>query len=128
MQSKKDMPKVDDFTCPQIYQRLVIGADGLCMMCANDEEGRIITGDANKQTIHEIWHSLEMTRVREIHSRCAGADELSPCGDCYLPLETFNDEVSVGNRTVIAEKYNSGIQKVSSLKTPEKFKRPDIKV
>ena len=81
LQSKKDMPKIENFSCPQIYQRLVIGADGLCMMCANDEEGKLIVGDANKQSIHEIWHGPEMTRVREIHSRCAGAKELSACAE-----------------------------------------------
>ena len=128
MQSKRDMPKIENFSCPQIYQRLVVGADGLCMMCANDEEGKIIVGDANKQSIHEIWHGVEMTRVREIHRRCAGAKELAACAQCYLPLKTYESEVAVGNRTVIADKYVSGTQKVIELKTPEKFKRKEIKV
>lgn len=128
MQSKRDMPKIRNFSCPQIYQRLVVGADGLCMMCANDEEGRIIVGDANHQSIHEIWHGTEMMRVREIHKRCAGAAELDACAECYLPLETYEAEVSVGERTVTAEKYLSGTQKVIELKTPDKFKRKEIKV
>lgn len=128
MQSKSGMPKIENFSCPQIYQRLVVGADGLCMMCANDEEGRIIVGDANQQSIHEIWHGSEMTRVREIHRRCAGVAELSACAECYLPLKTYETEVVVGERTVSAEKYISGTQKVIELKTPDKFKRKDIKV
>ena len=89
MQSKRDMPKIENFSCPQIYQRLVVGADGLCMMCANDEEGRIIVGDANRQSIHEIWHGTEMTRVREIHRRCAGVAELSACAVCSLTMLTI---------------------------------------
>lgn len=128
MQSKRDMPKIANFSCPQIYQRLVVGADGLCMMCANDEEGRIIVGDANHQSIHEIWQGAEMARIREIHKRCAGAAELDACAECYLPLETYEAEVSVGERTVTAEKYLSGTQKVIELKTPDKFKRKEIKV
>lgn len=128
MQSKRDMPKIESFSCPQIYQRLVVGADGLCMMCANDEEGRIIVGDANRQNIHEIWHGAEMTRVREIHRRCAGVAELDACAECYLPLKTYEAEVTVGERTVSAEKYLSGTQKVIELKTPDKFKRKEIKV
>lgn len=127
-QSKKDMPKIENFSCPQIYQRLVVGADGLCMMCANDEEGRIIVGDANTQSIHEIWHGEEMTRVRGIHRRCAGTRELDACAECYLPLETYEEEVSVGNRSVVAEKYVSGTQKVTELHTPERFKRQDLKI
>lgn len=128
LQSKKDMPKIENFSCPQIYQRLVVGADGLCMMCANDEEGKVIVGDANTQSIHEIWHGEEMTRVREIHRRCAGAKELVACAECYLPLQTYGVEVPVGDRHVVAEKYVSGKQKVIELHTPEKFKRKDLSV
>lgn len=128
LQSKKDMPKIENFACPQIYQRLVVGADGLCMMCANDEEGKIIVGDANTQSIHEIWHGKEMSRVREIHRRCAGAKELSACAECYLPLQTYEAEVPVGDRHVVAEKYVAGKQKVIELHTPEKFKRKDLSV
>ena len=36
---------LEDFTCPQQYQRLVIGADGLVMKCSNDEENREVIGD-----------------------------------------------------------------------------------
>lgn len=128
LQSKKDIPKIENFSCPQIFQRLVVGADGLCMMCANDEEGKVIVGDANIQSIHEIWHGKEMSRVREIHRRCAGAKELTACAECYLPLQTYEEEVPVGDRHVVAEKYASGKQKVIELDTPEKFKRKDLSV
>ena len=30
----------EDFSCPQQYQRLVVGADGLVMKCSNDEENK----------------------------------------------------------------------------------------
>ena len=126
--STKDSPKIENFSCPQIFQRLVIGADGLCMMCANDEEGRIIVGDATKQTIKEIWHGDELNRVRQIHRRCAGTKKLSPCAECYLPLKTEDSSVIVGARNIKAEKYIAGTQKVSELQTPEKFKRKDLKV
>jgi len=128
MQTKRDMPKIENFSCPQIYQRLVVGADGLCMMCANDEEGRIIVGDANRQSLHEIWHGEEMTRVRNIHRRCAGAVELSACAECYLPLKTYEACVAVGDRTVSADKYVSGAQKVIELQMPDKYKRREIKI
>jgi len=128
LQSKRDMPKIENFSCPQIYQRLVIGADGLCMMCSNDEEGRVIVGDANKKSIHEIWHGPKMTQVREIHRRCAGAQELAACAECYLPLKTYEAEVAVSGRSVIAEKFVSGTQKVNELHTPQKFKRKDLTV
>lgn len=122
------LPKVENFVCPQIYQRLVIGADGLCMMCMNDTENTIVVGNANNQRLRDIWHGPEMTRIREIHSRHKGCAELHPCTQCYLPLETYPDEVRVGKRSVIADKYVSGVQKVLELNTPEKFKRHDLKI
>lgn len=127
-QSKKAMPKIEGFSCPQIYQRLVIGADGLCMMCANDEDGKIIVGDANTQSIHEVWHGDEMTRVRNLHRNCSGVKDLAPCSECYLPLQTYEEAVTVGGHQVVAEKYVSGKEKVIELMTPEKFKRKDLKV
>lgn len=126
MQSKKNMPKIEKFICPQIYQRLVIGADGLCMMCTNDEEGNVLVGDANNQSLHEIWHGEIMTGIRESHSRYAGCDEIEPCSNCYLPLKTYDSKIPVGNRSVNAEKYESGVQKVKELNTPDKHKRTNL--
>ncbi|MBM3566616.1 MAG: radical SAM protein, partial [Alphaproteobacteria bacterium] len=128
MLDKSTMPKIPDFTCPQIYQRLVIGADGLAMMCSNDENGEHLVGDANKQTLLEIWRGPTMTRVREIHQRHRGAAELAPCAKCYLPLAVAETEVQVGTRTVIAEKYVAGTERVKDLATPQRWKREGIDV
>jgi len=127
-QSTKDMPKIENFSCPQIYQRLVIGADGRCMMCANDEENKVVVGNVNTQTIHEIWHGEKMQEVRAIHKRCAGAKEIAPCSECYLPLKTQPNPVSVGGRMVVADKYEDGNTKVADLNTPDKFKRDALNV
>ncbi|WP_294258293.1 SPASM domain-containing protein [Propionivibrio sp.] len=47
---------LENFSCPQQYQRLVIGADGRVMKCSNDEENREAIGDLNAETVHRIWH------------------------------------------------------------------------
>jgi radical SAM protein with 4Fe4S-binding SPASM domain len=113
------MPKIENFHCPQLYQRLVIGADGLCMMCANDEDGQVIIGDFKNQTVHEIWHSHELNRVRKLHSENKFRD-VSPCNQCYLPLETKEASIQIDNRNVIAQKYASGVSKVKDLKNQTK--------
>lgn len=127
-QSKKNLPKIKNFSCPEIYQRIVVGADGLCMMCANDESGKVIIGDANNQSIKEIWHGPVLTKVREQHSRHVATDEISACSECYLPIETFQQSIAIGDRGVVAEKYVQGTQKVFELHTPEKFRRKDLKI
>lgn len=127
-QDVSKLPKIDKFVCPQIYQRLVIGADGLCMMCMNDTTTTIVIGDANTESLHSIWHGEKMTSIREIHAKHQGCEKLNPCKQCALPLDTYNEEIDVGGRTVVAEKYKQGVQKVFELHTPEKFKRKDLKV
>lgn len=103
---------LENFTCPQQYQRLVIGADGLVMKCSNDEENREVIGDINKQTVHEIWHGEAMQRVRELHKRERGFMDSPVCKRCYLPRKTKDEEAQVGARTFTVRNYVHRIQVV----------------
>lgn len=108
----KQIEYLEDFTCPQQYQRLVIGADGLVMKCSNDEENREVIGDLKTESVHAIWHGEKMTQVRELHKRARGFMESEVCKRCYLPRKT-NDEVgSVGGRTFVIKNYVHRIQVV----------------
>jgi radical SAM protein with 4Fe4S-binding SPASM domain len=122
------LPKAATFVCPQIYQRLVIGADGFYMMCMNDTSNTVAIGDAYKQSIHEVWHGPEMTRIREIHKQHKGCEKLDPCKQCNLPIDTYDEEIELGGRKVVAEKYKLGAQKVYELQTPAKFRRKNLEV
>ena len=67
---KEENPKyIKNFSCPQQYQRLTVGADGLVMKCANDENNKEVIGDANKEKIFDIWHGEKMNSIRELHSQ-----------------------------------------------------------
>jgi radical SAM protein with 4Fe4S-binding SPASM domain len=103
---------LEDFTCPQQYQRLVIGADGLVMKCSNDEENREVIGDANKQTIHELWHSKEMNAVRELHKRDLGFMDSAVCQRCYLPRKTEDEYAEVHGRRFTVKNYVSRNQEI----------------
>lgn len=121
-----ESPKIPEFSCPQIYQRLVIGADGTAMMCSNDENQEISVGNVNSQTIHEIWHGATLAEVRELHKKHLGCQKLRPCANCYLPLQTRDEEIKLRDRSVIAPKYVSGAERVSELDTPERWKRENL--
>ena len=125
-EDKATLPKHEDFTCPQIFQRLVIGADGLVMMCANDEVGHHVVGNANRETIHQIWHGDTMQEIRRLHIAHKGAEKLHACSNCYLPLKTYPATISVGGRPVVADKYLGGKQRVSELATPARWQRDDL--
>lgn len=100
----KAVTYVDAFSCPQIYQRLVIGADGKVLLCANDEEGRYLLGDANTQSVYEIWHGDPLEKARSLHKKGA-FQTLEVCRDCYLPRETKDEHAWVNGREIIVKNY-----------------------
>jgi radical SAM protein with 4Fe4S-binding SPASM domain len=97
LQQDSDIVYVENFSCPQLYQRIVVGADGSVMMCSNDEENDHIIGDTNKQTIHSIWHGEALKKVRELHKQQDGYKNINVCKRCYLPRETEISESSEVN-------------------------------
>jgi len=100
-----EVPYEEGFVCPQPYQRLVIGADGTALLCANDEEGDHPVGDATVQTVHEIWHGARLREVREAHRQKDGFKELAVCRKCYLPRRTRDDRVEFDGRTLVVKNY-----------------------
>lgn len=103
----------DDFACPQLYQRLVVGSDGRVMMCSNDEDTLNPVGNVYELSIHEIWHGEALSRVRDIHAKDNGFLNLQVCRSCYYPRKTVGDEVAdVNGREVIIENYINRAQGV----------------
>ncbi len=96
----------DNFACPQLYQRLVVGSDGRVMGCSNDENSEQVIGDAYSETIHAIWHGTKMMELRKIHEQPEGFKELSVCKHCYYPRKAVPDEKArVGDREIWIENY-----------------------
>lgn len=101
----EDIVYVDEFTCPQQYQRLVIGADGLVMKCSNDEENQEIIGDVNQETVHQVWHGEKMNKVREMHLQKQGFLQSAVCRKCYLPRQTRDEVAHVHEREFFVMNY-----------------------
>ncbi|MEM1028788.1 MAG: radical SAM/SPASM domain-containing protein [Myxococcota bacterium] len=121
-------PRIADFSCPQLYQRLTVGADGTVMMCANDEKQEHVVGNAYRETLHSIWHGHRMRDARAAHAAHRGCQTMVPCSKCYLPLDTHAAPVKVGERKVVAEKYTGGVQKLVQLRVPKRFVREGLEV
>lgn len=105
IKDEKEIPYIDNFSCPQQYQRMTIGADGLVMKCANDEENKEVVGDVKTQTVHEIWHGEKLNKMREMHNKEKGFMCSEVCKRCYLPRKTQDDIVKVGDREIIVKNY-----------------------
>ncbi len=112
--SKNQIVYCENFTCPQIYQRLTIGADGLVMMCANDEENEEILGNAKDQTLHEIWHGSKLEKARLSHRLHRGVQDYAICAKCYLPRKTEKAALKLGERDVVIENYINRSQTIGT--------------
>lgn len=100
-----DIVYEENFTCPQLWERLVIGADGTVMMCSNDEFEAYKLGNVNDESIYDIWHGEKLTKARDLHMKHTGKDELSPCKHCYLPRKTQRDSTNINDRTINIDNY-----------------------
>lgn len=68
-------------TCIQSHARLVIHHDGKVAPCCPSIKGDLIIGDANKETIHDIWNSKAAKDLRKsLLNKKAFANE--PCKSC----------------------------------------------
>lgn len=71
----------DRQTCIQAHARLIIGHDGIAQACCPDIGSKIVLGDANKETIHDIWTSKAAKELRKtLLNKKAFANE--PCKSC----------------------------------------------
>lgn len=96
----------ENFTCPQIYERMFVSSTGEVMMCCADGYGEEVVGDANQESIHEIWHGEKLQRIRGLHNKKNGFLEVPICGKCYYPRKTEVDEVAnINGRSILVENY-----------------------
>lgn len=106
LHNDSDIVYADDFSCPQLYERVVVTSSGLVPMCANDEFDQAVVGNVRNQTIREIWNGEQMKRIREQHKKPNGFAKFDICKKCYYPRKTeVNETTTVGGRRVDIENY-----------------------
>ena len=111
----KDIVYEENFCCPQLYQRIVVGSDGKVLLCANDEDGQQPIGDAYIDSIYDIWHGEKMRNIRALHEKPDGFKCVDICKFCYYPRKAIPDETAeVSGRMITIENYINRSQKVGS--------------
>jgi len=86
LQKDRDIEYDENFVCSDLYQRLVIGADGLVLLCSCDECGDYILDDVKKESIRKIWHGEKINEARKwFRERKKRWWEELPCKYCCYP-------------------------------------------
>lgn len=71
------------WACPQIWQRMGVFWDGTILPCNHDDDGLLVLGNVQENTIKKAWHSEKLNKIREIHKK-GMAHEIPACNGCYL--------------------------------------------
>ena len=69
--------------CSILWSRMYVWWDGTCNPCDFDYKSLLKVGNANEQSIAEIWNGERYTRYRELHENMRRS-ELNPCDRCPL--------------------------------------------
>ena len=102
----------DNFSCPQPFQRLVVGSDGIVMLCSNDEECRHPLGDINVQSIYDVWHNEKIEKIRELHIK-GDFFKNEVCRACYIPRKTeCNEKAVIDDRQIVIKNYINRTQEI----------------
>jgi MoaA/NifB/PqqE/SkfB family radical SAM enzyme len=88
----KQYHKMQKFTCPQLWQRILIMCDGKIFPCCHafDEPDDLYLGRFPETSIKEAWDSEKLKKIREIHIS-GDYSEIKTCSTCAYP-KTSKDE------------------------------------
>ena len=97
----------NNFTCPVLWQRFAIGADGKVSLCIHDELSHHIIGDVHVDTIHSIWNGEALQAARQAHLDHTGVATYRACAQCFLPRASAPVAADVnGQRMTIQSMVN----------------------
>lgn len=98
-ESQYNQKQEDKNICSYIFYSMAINSDGTVSACCPDWEQKLIIGDANKQSLKEIWNSPEYNSLRIQHleeKRCEN-ETCSICGHikhCQIDnIDSYKDEI-----------------------------------
>ena len=111
----------ENFSCPQLYQRLTVAADGRVAMCSNDDFVSNVLGDANNTKLFDIWHGEKMSELRRTHQIKDGFKAIKACSTCYYPRAMeFSCYADLGSHKVEVERY---INRPNNVRVSEYLKK-----
>lgn len=69
------------YPCYSLWESFNVNSDGIVTACCMDWQQKLIAGNTNEESIHEIWHSDKLKNMRGIHIKNKTAD-LPLCDKC----------------------------------------------
>ena len=86
-EDQKQTRITERFPCPKLWTELTVLADGKVALCCMDFDGKVILGDANKESLLNIWKNEKYNKIRKMHIR---GKFPYPCSNCNAINEIPN--------------------------------------
>ena len=93
--------------CPSIFYMLVVNSDGSVSPCCVDWRRDIVVGDANRQSLPEIWQGKPLQDLRLLH--LSGKRSSHPvCANCnFLKYSTDPRDIIDGHASALAQTFQA---------------------
>lgn len=78
-------PKVENFYCEQLFQRMFLKYNGNVTVCCVDDQDEYIVGSWREEKLKDIWDSPAYKNIRKKHLEGKYMD-IDMCSKCYLPV------------------------------------------
>ncbi|MCK5039246.1 MAG: radical SAM protein [Thermoplasmata archaeon] len=93
--NEEDPTPLDNWACGQIWQRLLVLADGDVLPCCRGMKGAteklMVLGNAHDISLEEIWKGEKLEALRKLH-REGRSHEIKMCRLCGMRKEIINRE------------------------------------
>ena len=92
---EEDNTPIDDWACAQLWQRLIVLADGDILPCCRAIKGGseklMILGNAHDEPLEEIWKGDRLTKLRTLHKQ-GRSHEIKMCRLCGLRKDVIEQK------------------------------------
>ena len=78
--------------CPQIFYSIAINSNGLVSACCADWSRKLIVGDANKESIKNIWNGEKIRNLQKLHLM-GNRKNHKICASCGNPTLASTDNI-----------------------------------
>lgn len=88
----KKYAKPEKFTCPQLWQRLMVLNNGDVYPCCHafEEPDDLKLGNIHEQSLREMWDGAKLKQLRDVHSR-GEYQKIASCAKCAYPKQPVEE-------------------------------------
>ncbi len=69
------------YPCRRLWNEMIVLSSGKIALCCVDFDGKVILGDANNQSLEEVWNGELYSKIRGLHQQKMG-DKVALCRGC----------------------------------------------